>query len=216
MHLGCADHLPTSVPLDEARGAVGGIVAKALRFPNDCARELIKSCHADVLATGGDNDFVAIDERMLADALVVGRESVFLPVIDHPQLCAVGTVQANEFAHIADHVEAGVIDDGCGTSLLERLGPCMTVGHLPLLCAVERVASKLLFLLIVGQASGIDESVADQRTGISLPCIVHHPELLGTSVGPLLQEVFLVGVDATMVVASEIDVLGMGTHGAKC
>ena len=92
----------------------------------------------------------------------------------------------------------------------------MTVGHLPLLCAIERVASKLLFLLIVGQACGIDESVADQRTGISLPSIAHHPELLGTSVGPLLQEVFLVGIDATMVDTTEVNMLGRNAQGERC
>ena len=113
VHLSAADHLAMTVPLNDARRGVGSLVTEALGLPDDIARQLVEGSHTDVLAAGGDDDLVAVNQRMLADALIVGCEAVFVPVVHLPENLPVSATKADQFAHVADHVEAVVIDDGC-------------------------------------------------------------------------------------------------------
>ena len=197
-----------AVPFDDARCEIGSFVAEALCFPYHLARPLVEGCQADVFAASGDNDLVAVDEGVLADALVVGRYAVLLPIVERPEYLSVGPVQAYQLAHIADHVEAVVVDDGGGTGFLERLRPGVPVGDLPHLRAVCLKAGQLLLLLVLGEACSIDEAVAGQGAGVALAGIVDHPKFLGSCRRPFLQQVLLFGIDAAMPDTSEIDLLG--------
>ena len=82
--LRAADDLPAAVPLHHPRSAVGGLVAEALGLPDHLPGELVEGGHADLPAAGSDDDLVAVDQRMLADALVIGGDVVLVPVVERP------------------------------------------------------------------------------------------------------------------------------------
>jgi hypothetical protein len=76
-------------------------------------------------------------------------------------------------------------------------------------CTIEPKASELLFELIFGKTCRVDEAVADHGAAVAFSGIVGDPQLGGAFGGPFLQKVRFVWIDTTVVVASEIDVLGL-------
>ena len=146
---------------------------------------------------------------MLADALVVGREFIFLPVVNGPQNLTVLAIEADQFARIAYHIKTVIVDYGSRTCFPIRLRPCISIDHLPGLCSVQLVASQLFFLLVLGKTCSIDKSVAYQCTGVTLSCIICHPQFLGAFGRPLFQEIFLIGKDSAVIVPPEGNLLGL-------
>ena len=165
MHFCPTYDLPMPFPLHDSRGAIGGIVPKTFGLPYHLACQFVESRHADVFATSGHNHLVAIKQRMFADALVIWGKVILVPIIYRPKQFAVSSVEADQFAHVADHIETVVVDDRSGACLLERFCPCTPIGDLPNLCAIQFVTSQLLFLLVLCKACRVDESVTDQCTG---------------------------------------------------
>src|SRR5207244_4044835 len=107
-------------------GRVGGGIAELFAGPDGLPGHLVEGGDTGMIAAGGDDEVIAIDERRLAEEPVRIASLELLQDILPPDLCAILSAEARQLAILGENVEAVAIGGrgaaGAGAAVLIEAG----------------------------------------------------------------------------------------------